>query len=210
MYTRGRQIARYLAQFVKSWPLKEQPWIGSLYSAAPIQWSYFHLYYYFKCKLGIAFTECPGAPDLFQLRVVDMYTHCTHPSVKENIPSLFTTSSQLRVVVTTVAFGIGINCSDVIHWGVPEDAETYVQETGRAGRDGLPSCVLLLYGSCDITQWTSELMRKYCTNENNLCRKVLLLIFLTSMVVLRLAGSGSCHCCNVCKIFVSVETVMIM
>ena len=53
----------------------------------------------------------------------------------------------LRVMIATIAFGLGINCPDVrqiVHWGVPEDAEVYVQESGRAGRNGqLASTVIM-------------------------------------------------------------------
>ena len=46
-------------------------------------------------KLGINFTEPPGAPDLPQYRLVDMYTHCTHETVTDQILTRFTTSSSL-------------------------------------------------------------------------------------------------------------------
>ena len=58
---------------------------------------------------------------------------------KSVIVSLFTKPSHLRVAVATVAFGLGINCPDVcqiVHFGMPVDLESYIQETGRAGRDG--------------------------------------------------------------------------
>jgi len=45
-----------------------------------------------------------------------------------------------RLVIAITAFGIGVDCPDfrrVIHWGLPSDIEEYVQESGRAGRDGL-------------------------------------------------------------------------
>ena len=104
-----------------------------------------------------------------------MYTHCTHKSVKGKILLQFTTTSPLRIVVATIAFGMGIDCPDVrqiIHWGVPEDAEMYVQETGRGGRDGELSCALLFYGTSDFRKKrTSELMRNYCTNKNRCCWK---------------------------------------
>ena len=62
------------------------------------------------------------------------------------IVSNFTNPSHLRAFIATVTFGMGIDCSDVrqvVHLGLPSDIESYVQETGRAGRDGLHAMALL-------------------------------------------------------------------
>ena len=159
------------------------------------------IYYYFKRRLGIGFTEPPGAPDIMQFRLVDMYTHCTHQSVKDSILHNFKIDSPLRIVVATVAFGLGVDCPDVrhiIHWGVPDDMETFIQETGRAGRDGKVSCSLLFYSKGDLNKKrTSEQLINYCKNEGKVCcRQLVFTDFDKSEESSRIDG---CMCCCICK-----------
>jgi len=95
----------------------------------------------------------------------------------------------VRMMVATVAFGMGIDKSNirfVVHYDIPKNIESYYQETGRAGRDGLAAEALLLFGYGDIA-----IARSLIENTHNPERKRIELHKLNAMVAF--AEASSCR-----------------
>jgi ATP-dependent DNA helicase RecQ len=96
---------------------------------------------------------------------------------------------EVQIVVATVAFGMGIdkpNVRFVVHYDLPKHIEGFYQETGRAGRDGLPAEALLLYGAQDIS-----VARQLVENNDNAEQRRIELHKLNAMV--GLAESLTCR-----------------
>lgn len=152
-----------------------------------------NLYLYLKDKLKEKFVYPNDAPDLPQYRMVDMYTSSTDPEIKDIIMEQFCKKENPRVLIATVAFGMGIDCKNVrqvIHFGPPVDIESYVQETGRAGRDGLPALALLIIKP--KRNKAEESMINYISN-NTLCRRAQLFKHFDNY-----NSTSVDNCCDIC------------
>ena len=157
-----------------------------------------NIYLFLQDQLGLSFTNPKDAPDIPEFRLVDMFTSITDAKLKSDILSNFKDGKNLMVVVATVAFGMGIDCKDVrqiVHVGLPDDVSSYIQETGRAGRDDLPSMATLL--KARTYHHVDEDIKLYSANETE-CRRHVLFRDMDSYEPVDI--NIKCMCCDICSV----------
>ena len=97
-----------------------------------------------------------------------------------------------------MAFGVGIDCADVrqiVHVGLPDDTESYIQKTGRAGRDGKPALAMLLQVK-GKSRNPDKNIREYAMNTVH-CRRDFLFRDVDGY---RHDMGSKCLCCDICLI----------
>jgi bloom syndrome protein len=160
------------------------------------------LYALLRYKLGSSMTDPPGYPNVSKYRRVDMYHRVLTTRKKEKMLATFCSKdSVLRVIIATSAFGLGVDCEDIqsiIHWGLPNTIEEYVQEAGRAGRDGRQAEAILYRGK--VGRKCSKSIRMYESSDS--CRRHFLFNPFLCYFERDIAVSG-CLCCDVCAVLCS-------
>ena len=141
------------------------------------------------CAFQICLDEC--------ICYVEMFHSCTTDEVKDSIRNdMAKENGQFRVVIATSAAGMGVNyqaVNNVVHYGPPKDLDGFIQQIGRAGRNGTQSYHVLIYNSRHLRKVDSDML-EYVKNID-VCRRQQLLSAYDSVP----KKNFSKHlCCDLC------------
>lgn len=169
-----------------------------------------------KNESGIIYTLSKASSENLAQRLADLgysakpYNAGLSQEIRRNNQEDFV-RDKVKIIVATVAFGMGIDKSNVrfvVHTDLPKNIEAYYQETGRAGRDGLKSEALLFYSAADVMKLQNfiridgnqeqsnimseklKLLQRYC--ETKKCRRQMLLNYFGE------EHGGNCGSCDFC------------
>ena len=158
-------------------------------------------YWFFEKKMGEQQYVGDSRPEN---RLFAQYHASYTEKMKTHIVSeICNDKSRIRIVFATVALGMGLNAKsvrEVIHYKPPTSLSKYFQETGRAGRDGLPAIARLYYNATDIRSnrpgINSDIV-KYCRNTTKCYRQIMLERFGYQVYD---AGFDKKACCGFCAL----------
>lgn len=155
------------------------------------------IYNTFKESLGVYFyLKKVSNP---KERLIEMYHSGTPSSVKKHIQeNIGVREGHIRVLVCTIAFGMGVDMKGVcrvIHFGPSKNIENYVQECGRAGREGQQSTCLLLYNGLMSARCNPDI-KDYIETDTQCRRKQIFDHFPGGFIVHENVNGH--NCCDVC------------
>jgi len=159
------------------------------------------LYGIFKAELGEAIYANGDISNPKQ-RTLEMYHARIDEQNKEEILSSFSQEDGcIRVLIATIAYGMGIDCKGVktvIHYGPPRNLEAYLQESGRAGRSSETGCkAIILYSNVMLQHCDSDIV-DYVRNDD-LCRRKLLLTHFDFKLCELKQYENPHECCDICQ-----------
>lgn len=146
-------------------------------------------------KLYVAFVKIFGA----NCELINMYHSKTNEKLKEKIRADMAVDGKIRILICTNSAGMGVNffgLNNIVHYGLPREMDTFVQQMGRCGRDGMLSNELILFKNHKghLKKVECELVK--LAKDNNECRRN----NLCKAYAMKKANIIPIHnCCDVCE-----------